>query len=330
MPKGIGVIRWDNQLGPYLEATFPEDITLTSPEIVNIYTSQTMGDISTPRFTSLGTDEFKIVTYFGGMEDQSILLLFLERYENPDDFRNGLIDAFTSLPKDPSLLKKWLLTTFENFQKVHPREEFDAKLKKKLSLILIEINYQNLTIIIPEYKLQSGIIYPQFENLPEITQDELKKLLVQLANLGYLIPEIQDSLITCPDCNSPKLQIKLTCPVCKSHSLEKTLITEHFLCGLKTISKKFITPQGLICPKCNISLQTDGIDYSNLGIFYFCHKCRNFFNRPHRFLLCHNCGLKFPEENSNILSIVGYKVNGDQLNKYIENPDNISLEVVRI
>ena len=328
MPKGIGVIRWDNQLGPYLEACYPEDNSLTSPEIVNIYTSQTMGDITTPRFTSLGTDEFKIATYFGGKEDQSILLLFLERFENPDDFRNGLIDAFTSMPKDSTLIRKWLLVVLENFQKTRPKKELDAQLKKKLGLILIEINYLNTQVLIPEFSLKKGITYPQLDAIPDLTQLEIKRLLELLANQKYLFRIIHDSLLTCPDCNSAKLQIKLTCPICQSHSLEKTLITEHFICGTKTISKKFLTHQGLICPKCNTPLKTDGIDYSNIGIFYYCHKCRNFFNKPNRFLLCHNCGCKFPEDNSNLLSLVSYKVNQELISKYIENQENNSLEVV--
>ena len=79
MPKGIGIIRWNNQLGPFLEVAVPEEITVNPQLAVHLYTSQTMGDIATPRLTSLKTDELNIVSYFGGHQDPSVLILFLEK-----------------------------------------------------------------------------------------------------------------------------------------------------------------------------------------------------------------------------------------------------------
>ncbi len=321
MPKGIGVIRWNNQLGPYLDIKYPEDVTLTSPEVVNIYTAQTMGDIAKPRFSALDTDNFKIVSYFGGMEDPSMLILFLEKYENSDDFRNSLIDAFMSMPKETPSLNQWLPQIWENFKKLQPKKEQDSQFQKKLGKILSELNAREIFELNPEFNFEKGVIYPQLKDIKDISGLELKRLLEQLANIGYLIREIVDGLLTCPDCSSTKLQIKLICPICNFNALEKTLITEHFICGLKTISRKFITSTGMFCPKCNLELKTDGIDYTNVGIFYYCHKCKNYFNIPSKFLLCHNCGLKFPEENANLTNIIGYKVNKEQLRKFLEDPD---------
>ena len=325
MPKGISIIRWNNQLGPYLEIGYPDKMLLSPQQITQIYTSQTMGDIATPRFTVLSTEELKIVSYFGGLQDPSLLIVFLESDETPEHFKSPLIDAFIGMPHEKTLLKSWLIQFYQKLTTSSPLSH-PIEFTKKMNDILHRIHDQNLVTLIPEFSFESGIRFPQISGFINISDIEVNHLLEQLANLGYLIREIQDCYYSCPDCDSAKLQVKSTCRVCNSKALEKTLIIEHFMCGTQTIGKKFMTSNGMVCPKCNIQLKTEGIDHSTMGIFYYCHKCKNFFKNPAKFLLCHNCGGTFPEENANLTSIIGYKIHKENLNKFITTPNALNLE----
>jgi len=325
MPKGISIIRWNNQLGPYLEIGYPDKILLSSQQITQIYTSQTMGDIATPRFTVLSTEELKIVSYFGGLQDPSLLIVFLESDETPEQFKSPLIDAFISMPHEKTLLESWLIQFYQKLKSSSPLSQ-PITFTKKMSDILHRIHDQNLVTLIPEFSFEFGISFPQISGFLNISNIELNHLLEQLANLGYLIREIQDCYYSCPDCDSAKFQMKSTCRVCNSNALERTLIIEHFMCGTQTIGKKFMTSNGMVCPKCNIQLKTEGIDHSTMGIFYYCHKCKNFFRNPAKFLLCHNCGGNIPEENANLTSIIGYKIHKENLNKFITAPKALNLE----
>lgn len=320
MPKGISIIRWNSQLGPYLEKGYPNEILLSPQQITQIYTSQTMGDIATPRFTVLSTDEFKIVSYFGGLQDPSLLIVFLENDETPEHFKSTLIDAFVSMPHEKTLLESWLIKFYQKLKITSPLNQ-NIDYTRKLNVLLHQIYDQNISTLIPEFNFESGIRFPQISSNLNIKNGELHRLLEQLANLGYLIREIQDCYYSCPDCDSAKLQMKSICKVCNSNALERTLIIEHFICGTQTIGKKFMISNGMICPKCRIQLKSEGIDYSNLGLFYYCHKCKNFFKNPTKFLFCENCGGKFPEENATLTSIIGYKIHKENLNKFVTAPN---------
>lgn len=326
MPQGIGIIRWNNQLGPFLEVSFPETITLTPQQVTNLYTSQSMGDIATPRVTSLSTEEITIISYFGGLQDPSLLVLFLQKFEYPGDYKNTVIDAFMNMPKDPKALKSWMITVLDEINSAHPKKVHDTKFQKQLSAIIQNIHDCQITIIHPEFHFETGIIYPQLEGIIKEKDLEINHLLEYLSNLGFFVKEVQDCLPSCPDCNSAKLQLKWGCSICHSTSLEKSLIMEHYICGTKTISTKFLTSSGLICPKCNLPLKTEGIDYSNLGFFYYCHKCKNYSNTLSKFLLCHNCGSKVPEEHANLTLMIGYKVNKEKFIIFFEKPDSHLLE----
>ena len=331
MPKGIGIIRWNNQLGPFLERSYPKEVSVNPQLVIHLYTSQTMGDIATPRLTSLSTDDLNIVSYFGGHQDPSILMIFLEKYESSQLFKKNLIDAFLSMPKEPAQLDYWLATTFKEFQRVLPLDKQQADFQRKLYQLLNEISEQNVFNLKAEYTYEAGISYPQLEGFLNLPSFEIGRLLERLANMGYLIREIQDSIPTCPDCNSSKLQLKWICKICNSSALEKTLVIEHYICGTKTIGDKFLTSSGgMKCPKCNVPLKSEGIDYGNLGIFHYCHKCKNFFNNPSKFLICHNCGLKFPEDNATLTLAIGYKLNQELMNKFKEHPEAFLLEEVNI
>ena len=327
MPKGISIVRWNNQLGPFIEISYPDNITLSPEKIIQLYTSQTMGDIATPRFSFFASEGLKIASYFGGIQDSSLLLLFLKEDEDPDFFKNSLIDAFMSMPQEKSLLESWAIQFLQKLKTLSP-QEITIEFSQKLSEILHEIENRKISTLTPEFDFDVGIKFPQLADSLNKSGRELNRLLEQLANFGYLIREIHDCYYSCPDCNSARLQIKSTCKICDSSALERTLIIEHFVCGTQTIGNKFISSNGMRCPKCNIQLKTEGIDYSNSGLFYYCHKCKNFFNNPHKYLLCYNCGSKFPEENANLTSVIGYKVHQEKLNIFMSDPDTFVLEEV--
>jgi len=63
-------------------------------ELLAIYTSQTMGNTSIPRFATYSTDDLKIASYFGGDSNRDMAILLLNEHENPTDFRDALIKFY--------------------------------------------------------------------------------------------------------------------------------------------------------------------------------------------------------------------------------------------
>ncbi|MHA1405423.1 MAG: hypothetical protein ACTSSI_16790 [Candidatus Helarchaeota archaeon] len=113
MPKGIAVITWDDHFGAMLDSIYPKDLEITNDLVLQLYTSQTMGDISTPRFSIFQTKEIKVASYFGGDRKNALLVFILGEDEEPEKYIILKRMNFWNVP----LKKYW---EWENFLVVLP------------------------------------------------------------------------------------------------------------------------------------------------------------------------------------------------------------------
>ncbi|MHA1339261.1 MAG: hypothetical protein ACTSRZ_07860 [Promethearchaeota archaeon] len=69
MPDGIIIFKWDNQLGPILISTYPENLILPRDFQTQLYNTYRYTGVK-PGFGTLALRNFKILFYFTGLEDQ--------------------------------------------------------------------------------------------------------------------------------------------------------------------------------------------------------------------------------------------------------------------
>ncbi|MBS3795729.1 MAG: hypothetical protein KGY80_12565, partial [Candidatus Thorarchaeota archaeon] len=92
MPKGLAVLRWDDELGPVVTAKTPKKLQVgldptTSMRVYGIATLGETEESQKPGFSTLNFDEFRLAVYYGGLNMHlkglpSMVFLVLEPGEN--------------------------------------------------------------------------------------------------------------------------------------------------------------------------------------------------------------------------------------------------------
>ena len=117
MPKGIAIIDWNDEIGTVLRYIYPSSIELSTRDILQIYTSQTFGDIKNKRFSTFSTDNIKLASYYSGEETKTMLILLLTMNEIPDIFEYSLKRSYKKIfdcnIEDQSLIINNLMKKFE-------------------------------------------------------------------------------------------------------------------------------------------------------------------------------------------------------------------------
>jgi len=95
MPKGILIIKWDNEIGAILVSKYPKKLKITTKLLTNIYANHRI-ESTDPNFASLTLKDSKITSFFSGLgenfigEPNHIVALVLRRDEKPHLFREIL------------------------------------------------------------------------------------------------------------------------------------------------------------------------------------------------------------------------------------------------
>lgn len=98
IPKGICLIKWNNEIGAMLVSKYPKNLKITSKQLTNIYASHRMNNID-PNFVILTLTDTKVISFFSGIgenviiEPDHIVALILRRDEKPMKFKAILKDV---------------------------------------------------------------------------------------------------------------------------------------------------------------------------------------------------------------------------------------------
>ncbi len=125
MPKGIAIIKWDNEIGAVLVAKYPKNLKITTKLLTNIYASHRMNNIE-PNFASLTITDQKVISFFSGMGENIIVVpnyivaLILRRDEKTMKFKDilkkGAAQILSNLEDEK--YKKIFPTLFKEMTKV--------------------------------------------------------------------------------------------------------------------------------------------------------------------------------------------------------------------
>ena len=159
--------------------------------------------------------------------------------------------------------------------------------------------------IIPKFVQSEGFVYYAPNNVNGSQEKVISKdLLENLARLDILKRAFYDSVSVCPNCGSTTLTFHDRCPKCKSHNVEKTSLTEHIPCGYIDQRDKYIDNR---CPKCGESL-IEG-QYRNMGRWYVCHECGEKFENTESDIVCRSCTKSFVIKEAKAVDIPKFSLN---------------------
>ncbi|MFX0133826.1 MAG: hypothetical protein ACFFDN_09285 [Candidatus Hodarchaeota archaeon] len=102
IPKGICLIKWNNEIGAILVSKYPKNLKITTKQLTNIYASHRMSNLN-PNFAILTLTDTKVISFFSGIgenviiEPDHIVALILRRDEKPIKFKALLKEAATKI-----------------------------------------------------------------------------------------------------------------------------------------------------------------------------------------------------------------------------------------
>lgn len=165
-----------------------------------------------------------------------------------------------------------------------------------------------------DFSNQMGFGYPMLEGKLGIKGQDLISLLDTLTGYQVLHKEFFDRLLHCPQCQAVNLRPTIHCPKCGSGNIARGRILEHRLCGYVSLEEEFMQGGLLICPKCNIELQTIGRDYQSRGLMRRCYDCSELFNTPSVKWQCLKCSSRTSEDLTSEVTIYSYSFNEEKRN----------------
>lgn len=316
MPKGIAIIKWDDHYGAMLDSAYPEDLKISKELVLQLYTSQTMGDISTPRFSSFQTKEIRVASYFGGEKKNILLIFVLNEDEDPERFKLFLIQTFNDYISNSQEIQAFLK---QNHEKLLHFDEMRVNASilenKKFQNLFFNVINEDIRIFQPKKDINTGIHYPQLSRFLEVEPNQTELYIDYLTRQNFLIPEIIDNIFACPSCGSMRILNKILCPECQSKKIEKNVAAQHKFCGHIDFYKNFFdkNKNRLLCTKCN-SLINQEVDLSSKGITFKCMECGIFFKKGEEIFECNNCMQLSKKDDLIFKPIFSYKANLEQIN----------------
>ena len=161
--------------------------------------------------------------------------------------------------------------------------------------------------LIPSFDPSSGYYYPEIVKNVDVTPKESVEIAEKITSLGLGSKVYHDQVLKCQSCGAGNVTVRFHCPFCNSTEIDKELLIEHTADGVMALLSSFKKKEGkLICPGCGKTLDQEGKDYRNVGIWYGCLSCKKQFDTPKVKYVCRSCGEEI--EVQDILISAVYRV----------------------
>ena len=186
-------------------------------------------------------------------------------------------------------------------------------------LLKILDNIKNNKIAVFQPSLKPGVGF-RYEEIGFQTFEEQVRFLDKLDNIGIVIRKPSVSILQCNSCKSYTFHSKLVCSLCKSATLASGAVIEHDSCHNIDFDYKYIKADGsLRCDKCNKILNTIGVDYSRIGVFFKCLMCNAMLPNPEQQYLCLLCAKISSKDDLEISYLYEYVINDHKLSQLLDD-----------
>lgn len=149
---------------------------------------------------------------------------------------------------------------------------------------------QDKSELVPAFEASMGYYYPDIVKNCGITSKESVEISEKILSLGLGSKVYHDQVLKCQTCIADQVSVRFHCPFCNSTEIDKELLIEHVADGVMALLSSFKKKEGkLICPGCGKTLEQEGKDYRNVGIWYGCLSCKKQFDTPKVKYVCRTC-----------------------------------------
>lgn len=144
--------------------------------------------------------------------------------------------------------------------------------------------------LVPAFEGSMGFFYPDIVKNCGVTAKESVEISKKIINLGLGTKVYHDQVLKCQTCVADQVSVRFHCPFCNSTEIDKELLIEHVADGVMALLSSFKKKEGkLVCPGCGKTLEQEGKDYRNVGIWYGCLSCKKQFDTPKVKYVCRTC-----------------------------------------
>ncbi|HKZ94082.1 MAG TPA: hypothetical protein VJ249_05830 [Candidatus Bathyarchaeia archaeon] len=180
----------------------------------------------------------------------------------------------------------------------------------RAQLILGKLLSGEIDKLDPIFDSKHGYTYPLVE---AVTGDAAaaEEFLNRLHEIGILIREVIDKVISCPKCSSSSVSVRYCCPYCKSFNVKKSSLVEHIQCGYIDVEDRFKQKERLVCPRCHNDLDKPDVNYRKAGVWCACNECNKNFDIPVTSHFCRECKNIFVFEDAIYRDVYSYTLNQD-------------------
>ncbi len=156
--------------------------------------------------------------------------------------------------------------------------------------LMTDLWEDSLDGIYPTVDIETGeVTYPEATARLDERDDSTFEVLETLAEQDRLHREFQEKQYICPHCETKGMQYTSACPSCDSPETIRTERYRHVECGYEGIHDQFVDDDGVVCPKCEMVLESH--DYLKSETANFCQNCDTIFETAKHRLLCRDCRL---------------------------------------
>jgi diguanylate cyclase (GGDEF)-like protein len=137
------------------------------------------------------------------------------------------------------------------------------------------------------------------------------EILEDLRFRHFLVADLFDTVLLCPQCSRADLQIIRGCPSCHAETLQRGETLFHRACGRVALERDFLRGIEYVCPHCQQRLGARGADYERTDPAYACTNCGQLLLEPTEECRCLHCRQVFRRSMAEERRLYVYRLNPD-------------------
>ena len=283
MPKAMFAIWWDDNLGPFVGRTWPEEESLSGEEALLIFMGHGVKMEAKVGYTKIPAG---LVVSF--MEAPNCIAVLLEEDDDPSVIERNLLRIVPTIDFSSSTWDDELKKAFNALNEVIRETTGDKLLTSPGVKKLIQDMFEGrIGAIKPQHVLSTIDNYPEAREYLGMDRAEVIRILKDLEDAGVIIPKTYGRRIECRQCGSSEVKVTLQCPSCRSEELHKVYTVFCPLCSeqFQTVLVDDITE--IQCLKCQEAVKV--ADLSILDVEPLCNSCGTASDDPRIVLTCSMC-----------------------------------------
>ncbi|MDF1539660.1 MAG: hypothetical protein P1Q69_12240 [Candidatus Thorarchaeota archaeon] len=283
MPKAMYAIWWDDNLGPFVGRTWPEEKSLTGEEALTIFMGHGVNMEAKIGYTKIPAG---LVVSF--MEAPNCIAVLLEEDDEPSIIERNLLRIVPTIDFSSSSWDDEIKKAYFGLKETIRETTGDKLLTNPGVKKLIQDMFEGrLDTIKPQHVLSTIDKYPEAKEYFGADHAEVIRTLKDLEDAGVIIPKTYGRRIECRQCGSSEVKVTLQCPSCNSEELYKVYTVFCPLCSeqFQTVLVDDITE--IQCLKCQQAVKVAGL--SVLEVEPLCNSCGTASENPKVVLTCSTC-----------------------------------------